>query len=300
MNKESIIYVASRKGFMGSAIVRKLKDRGCNNILADEPDLFSQNSVERFFEKFNPEYVFLPWVRAGGIQENVVRPAELIYQNLAAQTNIIHSAYKFGTKKLLYLGSPCSYPKFSEQPIKEDYLLIGPIEPTNEPYAIAKISGIEMCKAYRKQYGVDFISAIPTNIFGPEDDFDDSGHVIPGLIKKFCKDNPVMIWGTGSPKREFIYIDDFAEACIFLMDAYNEEAIINIAGGKEISIKDLAEIIKKTTVYDGEIIYETNKPDGMPRRLLDSAKISNLGWKPKITLEEGLKLTVNWYKKYGK
>jgi GDP-L-fucose synthase len=300
MNKDSLIFVAGHEEFMGSAIVRKLNDNGYGNVLLDKFNLFSQAEIERFFNGKHPEYVFLPWVKAGGITANISHPAELIYQNLTIQTNIIHSAYKFGVKKLLYLASPCSYPKFCNQPIKEEYLLTGPIEPTNEPYAIAKISGIKMCQAYRKQYGVNFICAIPTNVYGPNDDFGDSGHVIPGLIKKFIHDNPVKIWGTGSPKREFIYIDDLADACIFLMGEYNEEAIINIAGGQEVSIKELAEIVKEVTGYLGELIYETDKPDGMPRRLLDSSKISTLGWKPKTELQEGLKLTVNWYKKYAK
>lgn len=300
LNKKSKIYVAGYDGFMGGAIVRKLDRKGYKNILFKKVDLLNQKAVENFFKKEKPKYVFLPQIKSGGILANTKYPADFIYQNLVAQTNIINAAFKNGTKKLLFLASSCSYPKICRQPIKEEYLLTGAPESTNEPYAVAKISGIKMCQAYNNQYKTNFISAIPTNAYGPFDDFSDQGHVIAGLIKKFHKakkeTGAVKIWGTGKPKREFLYIDDVAEACIFLMKNYNNSELINIAGGKEVSIKELAELLKKITDFKGKIVYEKNKPDGMPRRALDSSKIFKLGWHPKIKPEEGLKLTYQWYK----
>jgi len=308
MKKNSLIYTACCDGLIGSAIVRKLKEEGYKNLLWKpnrELDLTNQRAVDFFFKKFKPEYVFLPSIKEGGILANAIYPADFIYQNIMVQSNVINSAYKHNIKKLLFLGSACSYPKFCPQPIKENYLLTGSIESTSEPYAIAKISGIEMCQSYNKQYKTNFISAIPTNAYGPYDNFEGEGHVIAGLIKKFhqakIKNGIVKIWGTGKPKREFLYIDDVADACIFLMNKYNKNQIINIAGGKEISIRQLADLLKKITGFKGKIVYETDKPDGMPRRLIDSAKIAKLGWRPKINLKKGLELTYQWYqKKYEK
>ncbi len=305
MKKDSLIYIAVHEGFLGSAIVKNLKESGHKNLIlktGKQLDLFSQKAVELFFKNKKPEYVFLPPIKTGGILANTTYPADFIYQNMVSQINIIQVAFKYRVKKLLFLGSACSYPKRCPQPIKEECLLTGPIESTNEQYAIAKISGIKMCQAYNKQYGTKFISAIPTNIYGPKDDFDEGGHVVAGLIKKFhkalgknSKKSEVRIWGTGKPKREFIYSDDFAEACVFLMNNYDSSELINISGGKEISIKNLAKTIKKITGFRGKIVYETEKPDGIPCRLLNSDKISVLGWRPKISLENGLGLTYKWY-----
>jgi len=301
MKKNSLIYVACHRGFIGSAIVRKLKEKGYKKfLLKADLDLTDQTAVEKFFKNSKPEYVFLPSIKEGGILANTIYPADFIYQNIMTQSNVLNSAYKYGIKKLLFLGSACSYPKFCPQPIKEKYLLTGSIESTNEPYAIAKISGIKMCQSYNKQYKTNFISTIPTNTYGPYDNFGKEGHVIAGLIKKFhqakMKNGVVKIWGTGKPKRGFFYIDDVADACIFLMNKYNKNKVINIAGGKEVSIRQLVDILKKITGFNGEIIYDTKKPDGIPRRLLDSAKIFKLGWQPKIKLEKGLELTYKWYK----
>lgn len=303
MKKSSLIYVVSHQEFLGSAIIRKLKEKGYKNLLLKKLDLLNQEAVEKFFKNWRPEYIFLPSIKTGGILANSAQPADFIYQNTISQTNIIYSAFRHKAKKLLFLGSACSYPKVCPQPIKEEYLLRGLVEPTNESYALSKISGIKMCQAFNKQYKTNFISVIPTNIYGPNDHFDEGGHVIAGLVKKFHqagKSNKgiVKIWGTGKPKREFLYVDDFADACIFLMNNYEGNEIINIAGAKEISIKQLVDILKKTTGFKGKIIYQTNKPDGMLRRFLDSNKIAALGWFPKISLEQGLKLTYEWYKNH--
>ncbi len=304
MKKKSLIYVACNQGFLGSAIIRKLKEKGYKNLLLKKLDLLNQRAVEKFFKNWGPEYVFLPSIKTGGIFANRTYPADFIYQNTTAQTNIIHSAFKYGVKKLLFLGSACSYPKICPQPIKEDYLLTGSLEPTNEPYAVSKINGIKMCQAYNKQYKTNFICAIPTNSYGSNDNFDKGGHVIAGLIKKFyqakmksSKNGTVKVWGTGKPKREFLYIDDIADACIFLMENYNKAEVINIGGGEEVSIKELVNILKKITGFRGRIIYETNRPDGIHRRLLDSSEIFSIGWRPKIPLAEGLGLIYEWYKK---
>lgn len=298
MEKNSLIYVVCHQGFLSLAIVRKLKEKGYKNLLLKNLDLFSQKAVENFFNKWRPEYLFFPPIKSGGILANRTLPADFIYQNMASQINLIHSAFKYKVKKLLFLGSPCSYPKICAQPIKEEYLLTGAIESTNEFYAVSKISGVKMCQAYNKQYNTNFISVIPTNTYGPNDDFDEGGHVIAGLIKKFHREKIVKIWGTGKPKREFLYVDDIADACIFLMNRYNDRGVINIGGGTEVSIKELAELLKKITGFKGKIIYQTEKPDGMPRRLLDSNKIFALGWRPKISLEEGLRLTYEWYQNH--
>ena len=302
MEKNSLIYVACHRGFIGSAIVRKLKEKGYKKfLLKTDLDLTNQTAVEKFFKNSKPEYVFLPSVKEGGILANTVYPADFIYQNIMAQSNVINSAYKYGIKKLLFLGSACSYPKFCPQPIKEKYLLTGSIESTNEPYAIAKISGIKMCQSYNEQYKTNFISAIPTNTYGPYDNFGKEGHVIAGLIKKFyqakIENGTVKIWGTGKPKREFFYVDNVADACIFLMNKYNKNEIINIAGGKEVSIRQLVNLLKNITGFKGKIIYDAKKPDGISRRVLNSVKISKLGWRSKIKLEKGLELTYKWYQK---
>jgi GDP-L-fucose synthase len=306
MKKNSLIYVAAHEELLGFSIAEKLKEKGYKNVIlktAKELDLTDQGEVGSFFRKNKPEYVFLPSVKSGGISANSAYPADFIYQNIACQTNVIDSSFRYGVKKLLFLGSACSYPKICLQPIKEEYLLTGTIEPTNESYAIAKIAGIKMCQAYSKQHKKNFIAAIPTNVYGPGDDFGPGGHVVAGLIKRFDEalknnneDSEIKIWGTGKPKREFIYSEDFAEACLFLMNNYDAPELINIAGGKEVSIKILAELVKKITGFKGKIIYENEKPDGIPRRLLDSKKISGLGWRPKIKMEKGLKLTHKWYK----
>lgn len=308
MKKNSLIYIACHEGLIGSAIVRNLKKKGYKNLLwrsKKKLDLTNQRTTELFFKKFKPEYVFLPSIKEGGILANSIYPADFIYQNIMAQSNVINSAYKYGTKKLLFLGSACSYPRICRQPIKEEYLLTDLLEPTNESYAIAKISGLKMCQAYNRQYKTNFISAIPTNTYGPYDNFEEEGHVIAGLIKKFhqakIKNGVVKIWGTGRPKREFLYVNDVADACLFLMNKYNENEVINIAGAKEVSIRQLVDLLKKITGFKGKIVYDTKKPDGIPRRLLGSAKISKIGWRAKIDLKEGLELTYQWYqKKYGK
>lgn len=304
MRKDSLIYIACHEEIICSAIVRKLKEKGYKNLLCKsqkELDLINQRSTETFFKKFKPEYVFLPSIKEGGILANATYSADFIYQNIMVQSNIINSAYKYGTKKLLFLGSACSYPRICPQPIKEKYLLTGTLESTNEPYAIAKISGIKMCQAYNRQYGTNFICTIPTNTYGPNDNFEDGGHVIAGLIKKFhqakMKNGVVKIWGTGRPRREFLYVNDVADACIFLMNKYNKNEVINIAGGKEVSIRQLADLLKKITSFKGEIIYDTKKPDGISRRLLSSAKIFKLGWRPKIDFKKGLELTYQWYQR---
>jgi len=303
MRKDSLIFIANHKDLIGAAILRRLKKRGYYNLLLENFDLTNQKRTKHFFKKRRPDYVFLPWIEAAGIMTNISRPADLIYHNLSTQLNIIHSAYEYRTKKLLYLGSACSYPKSSLSPIKESSFLKGKIEKTNEAYAVAKICGVKMCEAYAKQYKVNFISAIPTNTYGPGDDFSESGHVIPSLIRKFhqAKKNglkKVEIWGTGKPKREFLYVDDIADACIFLMNnKYNSYKLINIAGGEEISIKQLASLVKKITGFKGDVIYDKKKPDGTPRRLLDSSKIFDLGWHPKISLAKGISLTYHWYLK---
>ncbi|MGC8771758.1 MAG: GDP-L-fucose synthase family protein [Brevinematia bacterium] len=305
MDKNSKIYVAGHRGLVGSSIVRALEAKGYKNIITRthrELDLTRQNEVEAFFKEERPEYVFLSAAKVGGILANSTYPADFIYQNMAIAINVIHSSYLYGVKKLLFLGSSCIYPKLCPQPIKEEYLLTGSLENTNEAYAIAKISGLEMAKFYRQQYGVDFISAMPTNLYGPNDNFDlYNSHVIPALIRKFheAKINNlpyVTIWGTGKPKREFLYIDDLANALVFLMENYSDTIHINVGTGEDISINELARIIKNITGYSGKIVYDTTKPDGTPRKLLDVARLKSLGFSPEYSLEEGLKLTYKWFK----
>ncbi|PKQ70526.1 Nucleoside-diphosphate-sugar epimerase [Raineya orbicola] len=306
MEKNSKIYVAGHRGMAGSAILRKLKAEGYENIVvrtSKELDLRNQQAVANFFAQEKPEYVFLAAAKVGGILANNTYRAEFIYDNLAIQTNIIHESYKNGVKKLLFLGSSCIYPKFAPQPLKEEYLLTGALEPTNEPYAIAKIAGIKMCQAYRSQYGCNFISVMPTNLYGEGDNYDlQNSHVMAALIRKFCEaqmqNKPfVEIWGTGTPKREFLNVDDLADACVFLMQNYDSEEIINIGTGEDISIRDLALLIKEIVGYQGELRFDTSKPDGTPRKLLDVSKMHALGWKHKIGLREGIAQTIR--QKFG-
>ncbi|MBI4932068.1 MAG: GDP-L-fucose synthase [Bacteroidetes bacterium] len=298
MEKNSIIYVAGHRGMVGSAIVRKLHKEGFKNIVqrtSKELNLCNQQAVKDFFSSEKPEYVFLAAARVGGIHANNSFRAEFIYSNLMVQSNVIHSAYENKTKKLLFLGSSCIYPKLAPQPLKEEYLLTGTLEETNEPYAIAKIAGIKMCDAYRAQYGCNFISVMPTNLFGPNDNYDlNTSHVLPAQLRKFheAKKNSkpyVELWGTGIPKREFLHVDDCAEACLFLMEKYNDAGQINVGMGEDISIIDLARLINKITVYKGEMKFDSSKPDGTPRKLMDVSKIHALGWKHKIGLEEGIR-----------
>jgi GDP-L-fucose synthase len=304
LNKDSKIYIAGHRGMVGSAIIRRLNELGYNNIIhreLNELDLRRQLEVEKFFEEEKPEYVFLAAAKVGGIHANNTYPAEFIYDNLMIEVNIIHSAYKYGVKKLLFLGSSCIYPKFANQPIKEEELLNGYLEPTNEAYAIAKISGIELCKFYRRQYGADFISAMPTNLYGINDNFDlETSHVMPALIRKFHeaklnRDKEVVMWGTGTPKREFLYVDDLADGLIHLMNNYSDEIHLNMGTGEDIEIRELGEIIKKVVGYEGEIVNDTTKPDGTPRKLLDVTRLHNLGWKHKVELEEGIRTVYEWY-----
>ena len=304
MEKNSKIYVAGHRGLVGSAIVRNLEERGFTNIIGKthkELDLTRQDEVEKFFEIEKPEYVFLAAAKVGGIQANNTTPAEFIYDNLMIETNIINSAYKNKVKKLLFLGSSCIYPKFAEQPIKEEYLLTGELEPTNEAYAIAKITGIELCKFYRRQYGCDFISAMPTNLYGINDNFDlETSHVLPALIRKFheAKVNnaeEVVMWGTGKPLREFMYVDDLADALVHLMLNYSDEIHVNMGTGKDLTIGELAEIVKEVVGFKGKIVSDLNKPDGTPRKLLDVSRLESTGWKYKTELKEGIEKVYKWY-----
>jgi GDP-L-fucose synthase len=304
MESDSKIYIAGHTGLVGSAIQRKLKEQGYSNIIGrtrEELDLERQTQVEPFFEEQRPEYVFLAAAKVGGIFANNSFPAEFIYSNIMVQTNIIHSAYRTGAKKLLFLGSSCIYPKHCPQPMKEEYLLTGPLEPTNEPYALAKIAGIRTCQSYNRQYGTNYISVMPTNLYGPHDNFDlETSHVIPALIRKFHEakiqsNSSVTIWGTGSPRREFLHVDDLADACVFLMNHYDESDMINIGCGEDISIAELALLIKDIVGYTGNIEYNIDKPDGTSQKLLDVTKLKGLGWQPKLSLREGIKKTYEWY-----
>lgn len=304
MNKESLIYVAGHNGMVGSAIMRKLKQDGYTNIItrtSSELDLTRQDKVEEFFQNERPEYVFLAAAKVGGIYANSIYPAEFIYKNLMIEINVIHSAYKYNVKKLLFLGSSCIYPKFAQQPIKEECLLTGVLEPTNEAYAIAKIAGIELCKFYRKQYGSDFISIMPTNLYGINDNFDlENSHVLPALIRKFHEakingENKVIVWGTGEPRREFLFVDDLADACIFLMKYYSSDKHINVGSGVDLKISELANLVKKIVGFKGSIEYDMSKPDGTPRKLLDITVLNNLGWQPKTSLFNGIEITYNYY-----
>jgi GDP-L-fucose synthase len=297
MEQKDKIYVAGHKGMVGSAIVRKLKKEGYNNLVlksSSELDLRNQNDVFSFFELEKPDYVFLAAAKVGGIFSNNKYRADFLYENIMIEANVIHSSYKSAVKKLMFLGSSCIYPKMAPQPLKEDYLLTGTLEPTNEPYAVAKIAGIKLCEAYRDQYNCNFISVMPTNLYGPNDNYHpENSHVLPALIRKFheavIENKPsVTVWGTGNALREFLHTDDLADACYYLMQHYNEKEFVNIGLGKDISIKDLANLVKKITRFNGEIIFDRGKPDGTPRKLMDTSKLNSLGWKPKIDLEEGI------------
>ena len=304
MKKTSKIYIAGHRGLVGSAIARRLASNGFNNLVlkrSAELDLRNQAAVAAFFEKEQPEYVFLAAAKVGGILANNDYPADFIYDNLMIQSNIIHHSYRNGLKKLLFLGSSCIYPKFAPQPMKEEHLLDGKLEPTNEPYAIAKIAGIKTCQSYNRQYGTQFISVMPTNLYGPNDNFDlQSSHVLPALIRKFHEAKlagkpAVEIWGTGSPKREFLHADDLADACVYLMQHYSDNDIVNIGVGEDIAIKDLALLIKDIVGFSGELTFDTSKPDGTPRKLLDVSKLNGLGWKAGISLRDGITQTYQWY-----
>ncbi len=289
---------------VGSAIIRNLQSHGFTNILSrssKELDLRNQQAVANFFAKEKPDYVFLAAAKVGGIHANNTYPAQFIYDNLMIEANIIHSAYIHKVKKLLFLGSSCIYPKLAPQPIKEEYLLGGLLEPTNEAYAIAKIAGIELCKFYRREYGCNFISAMPTNLYGINDNFDlQNSHVLPALIRKFHeakqdKASNVIMWGTGTPRREFLYVDDLADACVFLMQHYNDELHVNVGTGEDIEIRELAAMVKKTVGYEGEIVNDASKPDGTPRKLLDVSLLHSLGWKHRTSLEAGIRTVYDWY-----
>lgn len=299
MDKKAKIYVAGHRGMVGSAIYRKLQQSDYENIVtrtSAELDLRDQNAVAQFFAQEKPDFVFLAAAKVGGIVANNTYRADFIYENLAIQNNVIHQAHVHAVKKLMFLGSSCIYPKMAPQPLKEDALLTGLLEPTNEPYAIAKIAGIKMCEAYRAQYGDNFISVMPTNLYGLNDNYHpENSHVLPALIRRFheAKEQQleeVVIWGSGTPMREFLYADDLAEACIFLMDTYSESGFINVGVGEDISIKDLAQLIKQIVGFEGALRYDSSKPDGTPRKLMDVEKLHNLGWKHKIELEEGIQL----------
>lgn len=305
INKDAKMFIAGHEGMVGAALVRCLKNVGFNNIITksfSQLDLTNQNEVRKFFLQEEPEYVFLAPIKEGGILANTNYPAEFIYRNLQVQTNIIHFACEAKVKKLLFLGSSCIYPKFCPQPMKEEALLTGLLEPTNEAYAIAKITGIKMCQAYNKQHTTNFISVVPTNIYGPYDNFDlNTSHVIPGLIRNFHqskinRNKEVIIWGSGAPRREFLFVDDFADACLFLMNNYNQSEMINVGYGKDVSIKEFALMIKDVTEFDGKLIFDDTKPDGMPYKLLDISKMNKLGWSAKTDLKEGLKKTYTWFK----
>ena len=303
MKPDSLIYVAGHRGLVGSAIVRRLGAAGFTNLLLrthQETDLANQASVEQLFADHRPEYVFLAAARVGGILANDTRPAEFLKENLAIQTNVIDAAYRHGTRKLLFLGSSCIYPKNAPQPMREDCLLTGPLEPTNEWYAIAKIAGLKMCQAYRRQYGFNAISAMPTNLYGPGDNFNlNSSHVLPALLRKFHEakaqgKDAVEIWGTGSPRREFLHVDDFADACLFLMRQYDEESWINVGSNEEVTIADLASMVAKAVAYGGSLTFNPSMPDGTPRKLLDSTRLRRLGWAPRIDLASGIAGTYRW------
>ena len=324
MDKQAKIYVAGHRGLVGSAIVRKLNSDGCTNLLlatSSELDLRNQPAVGEFFAREKPDYVFLAAAKVGGIVANNSYPAEFIHDNLMIQTNIIHNSRKTGVKRLLFLGSTCIYPRLAHQPLKEEYLMTGPLEPTNEAYAIAKIAGITMCRSYNRQYGTSFLAAMPTNLYGPNDNFDlETSHVLPALIRKFHEakagtgdsgqgtGEKVVIWGTGTPMREFLHVDDLADACLFLMNLPEEKyqslvtshespALINIGTGEEVSIRELALLIKKVVGFAGELIFDSSRPDGTPRKLCDVTRIHDLGWRHRIGLKDGLKETYRWYVK---
>lgn len=304
MKKDAKIYVAGHRGLVGSAIVRNLKGKGYTNIIGrthKELDLTNQAAVRDFFETERPEYVILAAAKVGGINANQTSPADFAYENMQIQCNVIKCAHDYQVKKLLFLGSTCIYPRMAPQPIVEDALLTGPLETTNEAYAIAKISGLEMCKFFKQQYGDDFISCMPTNLYGPHDNYDlNNSHVMPAMIRKFhdakvSGSDTVELWGTGSPLREFLYVDDMADACVYLLENYSGEQHVNIGTGKEVTIKELAETVKKTVGFTGEIVWNRDMPDGTPRKLTNVDKLHEMGWHHKIDLEEGVKLAYEWF-----
>ena len=306
MNKNDKIFVAGHRGLVGSAIWRALQQQGFTQLIGKsraELDLLDAKAVGQFFAQEKPAYVFDAAAKVGGIHANDTLPAQFLYENLQIQNHLIHGAYVAGVKKFLFLGSSCIYPKFAPQPMKEEALLTGPLEPSNEWYAVAKIAGIKMCQSYRRQYGCDFISAMPTNMYGPNDNYDlQNSHVLPALIRKFHEakvsgTREVVCWGTGAPFREFLYSDDLAEACVFLMEKYSEEQFINVGSGAEITIKDLAETVKRIIGFEGRITWDSSKPDGTPRKLMDSSRLFALGWRPRVALEEGIRLA---YKDFNK
>jgi len=309
MEKGKKIFVAGHEGMIGSAILRRLRGDGFTNLVtrtSPELDLTDQKMVFEFFMDEKPDYVFLAAAKVGGILANSKYPAEFIYNNIQLQTNVIHSAWKSGVKKLLFLGSSCIYPKDCPQPVKEEYLLLGKLESTSEPYAIAKIAGIRMCQSYNLQYGTDYISVVPADLYGPNDDFDpETSHVLPALITKMHQakignKEEVVVWGTGSPRRGCLHGDDLADACVFLMNHYDESEMINVGSGEDLSIKELARLISDVIGFKGSVIFDKSKPDGAPRKLLDTGKIRKLGWSPKISLEKGIKQTYQWYDNYVK
>lgn len=304
MDKNSRIFVAGHRGLVGSAIVRELQKGGWSNVISrsrSQTDLRDRGAVDRFFDEEKPGYVFLAAAKVGGILANSTHPAEFLFDNLAIELNVIDAAYRHGVKKLQFLGSSCIYPKMAAQPIKEEYLMTGPLEPTNEWYAVAKIAGIKLCQSYRLQYKFPAISLMPTNLYGPGDNFDlESSHVLPALIRKFheAKVNgarEVVIWGTGSPRREFLHVDDLANAAVRLMEIYDEPEIVNVGTGEDVTIRELAEIVRDATGFTGGLVFDTSKPDGTPRKLLDISRLRGLGWSPKIGLQEGIAETYRWY-----
>ena len=304
MNLDAKIYVAGHRGLVGSAIVRNLEAKGYKNIIYrthKELDLTNQEAVRAFFQEEKPDYVYLAAAKVGGIHANNTYPADFIYDNLMIQNNVIKAAHDFEVKKLLFLGSTCIYPKMAPQPIKEEYLLTGSLEETNEAYAVAKIAGLEMCKFFKRQYGDNFISCMPTNLYGPNDNFDlKNSHVLPALIRKFHEakvnnSEAVEVWGTGTPLREFLYVDDMADACVFLMENYDGEQHVNIGTGEEVSIRELAETVKEVVGFDGELVFNTEMPDGTPRKLTTVDKLHGLGWKHKVSLDKGIRLAYNWF-----
>ncbi|MBI4180943.1 MAG: GDP-L-fucose synthase [Chloroflexi bacterium] len=305
MEKDAKIFVVGNEVMAGSALLRRLNDNGFTNLVirtSSELDLTNQKMVGDFFADEKPDYVFLTGAKVGGILANSCYPAEFIYDNIQSQTNVIHSAWKCGVKKLFFLASSCIYPKDCQQPMKEEYLMSGKLEPTSEPYAIAKIAGIRMCQSYNSQYGTSYISVVPADLYGPDDDFDpETSHVLPALIRKIheAKVNnaaEVVVWGTGTPRRECLYVDDLADACVFLMNNYNESAMVNVGSGGDLSIKQMALLIRDVVGFKGEVVFDDSKPDGTPRKLLDNSKITKLGWSPKISSEKGIRQTYHWYK----
>jgi len=309
MDRKAKIYVAGSRGLVGSAIVRKLCSDGYTNIIertSQELDLRNQGLVDGFFRVERPEYVFLAAAKVGGIYANQSYPAQFIYDNLLIQNNVIHMAHQYCVRKLMFLGSSCIYPKFAPQPLKEEYLLTGELESTNESYAIAKIAGIKMCQAYRTQYGDDFISVMPTNLYGINDNFDlENSHVLPALLRKFHEaqeqgNKSVTVWGSGKPRREFLYVDDLAEACCFLMNHYSDHEIVNIGTGSDVTIAELSSMIAEITGYNGQVVYDTSKPDGTPVKRLDVSKLNQLGWQARTALSKGIKQTYGWFQTMGK